>query len=114
MADDNIQEQQAKPGITERVAQKAMDKIREWSADQPSFTGQLDSMWREGLKDLQNAILPAFPDSQRGVEEPGTPLNPTPQQVTQDLGNFHGYEQMLDSYSPSRTPVVQKETELER
>ena len=81
---------------------------------QPSFTGQLQAMWREGLKDLQNAILPAFPDSQRGVEEPGTPLSPTSQQVTQDLGNFRGYEQVLESYAPPLTPVVQKETEIER
>jgi len=96
------------------LAQRMLDKMNEWGNDQPSFTGQLEAMWREGLKDLQNAILPAFPDSQRGVEEPGTPLNPTPQQVTQDLGNFHGYQQMLDSYSPPSTPVVQREAEMER
>lgn len=114
MADDIVQEQQASPGLTERLAQKALDKINEWGDSQPSFSGQLAAMGREGLKDLQNAILPAFPESQRGVEEPGTPLNPTPQQVTQDLGNFHGYEQMLESYSPPRTPEVQRESQMER
>jgi hypothetical protein len=30
----------------------------------------------------------------------GTPLNPTPQMTTQDLGTVHGsYQAMLDSYA---------------
>lgn len=50
--------------------------------DTPSFTGEVGALFREGLKDLQNVVLHAFPDSVRGVEEPGTPLNPTQQMVT--------------------------------
>ena len=107
MADDDR-------GITEVVAQKMVDKVNEWADSQPQFTGQLAAMWREGLKDLQNAIMPAFPDSQRGVEESGTPLNPTSQQVTQDMGNFKGYQEMLDSYAPPSAPVVQQENEMQR
>jgi hypothetical protein len=52
-------------------------------------------LWREGLKDLQNAVLYAFPDSQRLVEEPGAPLTPTQQQVTQEQGNV-SYAEMLN------------------
>ena len=84
------------------------------AANLPSFGGQLQAMWREGLKDLQNALLPAFPESQRGVEEPGTPLNPTSQQVTQDLGNFHGYQHMLDSRIPAQTQEPGREPGMER
>lgn len=65
--------------------------------EQPALGAQLGAMWREGLKDLQNAILPAFPESQRGVEEAGTPLNPTPQQVTKALGNVYSLRDILDA-----------------
>ncbi|MDG3006445.1 hypothetical protein [Paludisphaera mucosa] len=99
---------ESSPGIAERM----VDKMNEWASEQPQFTGQVEAMWREGLKDLQNAILPAFPESQRGVEEPGTPLSPTSQQVTQELGV--SYDQMLESYAPPSTPVMQKEAEMER
>jgi hypothetical protein len=96
------------------MGEKILDQIKEWRDSQPNFSGQVAAMWREGLKDLQNAILPAFPESQRGVEEPGTPLSPTSQQVTQDMGNFKGYQEMLESYSPPQTPSIRKESELER
>jgi hypothetical protein len=66
--------------------------MRNNHAQQPSLGAQAMSWLREGAKDLWNAIVPAFPDSQRAVDEQGTPLNPTPQNVTAALGNFHGYD----------------------
>lgn len=55
--------------------------------------GEISRWVAEGAKDLHNAIVPAFPDSVRGGDEPGTPLNPTQYMVTQEL---HGYEAELD------------------
>lgn len=55
--------------------------------------GEISRAVAQGAKDLHNAIVPAFPDSVRGVDEPGTPLNPTQYMVTQEL---HGYEAELD------------------
>lgn len=78
--------------------------------EQPALGAQVGAMWREGLKDLQNAILPAFPESQRGVEEAGTPLNPTPQQVTQALGNVYSLKEILEAPTVAPvTPVVERE-----
>jgi hypothetical protein len=45
----------------------------------------LHAAWRGGLKDLQDAVLPAFPDSQKAREEPGGIASPTPQMVTAQL-----------------------------
>jgi hypothetical protein len=81
---------------------------------QPALGAQLGAMWREGLKDLQNAILPAFPDSQRGVEEAGTPLNPTPQQVTKALGNVYSLREILEAPKVPPTPAIEREQERGR
>ena len=53
---------------------------------QPNLGAQFDAWLREGAKDLWNATVPAFPDSRRMTDEPGTPLNPTPQVVTSEMG----------------------------
>jgi hypothetical protein len=87
-----INEPEKKPSLLERL----VSKRNEWAAEQPKLSGQLEALWREGLKDLQNAVLHAFPDSQRLVEEPGAPLTPTQQQVTAEQGNVHGYGAQLD------------------
>ena len=52
----------------------------------PSLMSELQALTRQGAKDLANAIGKAFPDSVQGVEEPGTPLNPMPQELTQERG----------------------------
>jgi hypothetical protein len=62
--------------------------------EQPDLGGEIAAFLREGAKDLHNAIVPAFPDSQRGVDEIGTPLTPTQYMVNQDL---NAYEQQLDA-----------------
>lgn len=38
---------------------------------------------RQGAKEVAQ-VLPAFPESVRVVEEPGTPGNPTPQEVASE------------------------------
>ncbi len=47
-------------------------------------TGSVMAALRQGAKELAQ-VLPAFPDSARVVEEPGTIGNPTPQIVTAQL-----------------------------
>jgi hypothetical protein len=69
---------------------------------QPSFSAPFWAAWRQGLKELGQA-LPAFPDSIRPVEELGTMGNPTQAMVTQEIGTFPGYQAMFDSYA-NRTP----------
>ncbi len=84
------------------------------ASEQPDLGGQLDAMWREGLKDLHNAIVPAFPESQRGVDEIGTPLSPTQMMVNDDLGREYGqesdrgYEKMLEEYSQQAQEMGQE------
>ena len=69
----------------------------------PAFSAPLWAAGRQGLKELAQ-VLPAFPDSMRPVEEPGTLGNPTQAMVTQEIGTFQGYDpkgyqQMLDGYA---------------
>jgi hypothetical protein len=59
---------------------------------QEKLWGQFVAWMRQGAKDLYNAIVPALPQSVRSIDEPGTPLNPTQQMVTNDLGeSYHDY-----------------------
>jgi hypothetical protein len=80
----------------------------------PSLEGQFAALLRQGAKDLHNAVVPAFPDSARGVDELGTPSSPTPQMVTQDLGADKGYSAMLDSYASKPAAAQAKQQEIER
>lgn len=45
----------------------------------------LHAAWRGGLKDLQDAVMPAFPDSQKARDEPGGIASPTAALVTAQL-----------------------------
>jgi hypothetical protein len=56
------------------------------------LVGEVSRWVAEGAKDLHNAIVPAFPDSARGADEPGTPLNPTQYMVTSEV---KGWEEEL-------------------
>jgi hypothetical protein len=65
------------------------------------------------------AHLPEQPSSQTGqpehAAELGTPLNPTPQMTTQDLGTVHGsYQAMLDSYTAQGREAQERQNDLER
>ncbi len=92
MADENEKE----PGLIQRM----INQRNEWAEDRPSFGAELKAMAREGLKDIRTSVNEVFFNSPEYGGEPGTPLNPTPQMVTQDLGTVHGsYEKMLDAYA---------------
>jgi hypothetical protein len=81
------------PGILQRM----LDKRDEWAAKQPSLGAELKAMAREAVKDVRSTVMEAFLGSPELGGEPGTPLNPTPQMVTQDLGTVHGnYQNELD------------------
>jgi len=79
----------------------------------PSFSAPLWAAARQGSKELAQ-ILPAFPESVRTVEEPGTMGNPTPQQVTQQMEPNSGYDHMLDAYGNRAQERQDREQEMER
>lgn len=52
-------------------------------SDKPKIgAGALPAALRQGGKEV-GQVLPAFPDSVRVIEEPGTIGNPTPQEIFQ-------------------------------
>jgi hypothetical protein len=60
-------------------------------AEQPSLWAELKAMAREAIKDIREKLVELGWFGQRdGPGEPGTPLNPTPQMVTKDLGTVYG------------------------
>ena len=75
------------------------DWVRHNHEQRPSLGAELKALGREGLKDLQNAVLHAFPDSTRLHEEPGAPLSPTQAMVTKDVGTVYGFQDVLDGYA---------------
>lgn len=81
----------------------AVESFKEWvrqnHQQRPSLGAELKALGREGLKDLQNAVLHAFPESMRLHEEPGTPLSPTQAMVTKDVGTVYGFQNMLEGYA---------------
>jgi hypothetical protein len=94
----------AENGNEERSAVEAFkDWVRQNHQQQPSLGAELRALGREGLKDLQNAVLHAFPDSMRLHEEPGAPLSPTQAMVTKDVGTVYGFQDALDGYASRGT-----------
>jgi len=75
------------------------DWVRQNHQQQPALGAELRALGREGLKDLQNAVLHAFPDSMRLEQEPGAPLSPTQAMVTKDVGTVYGFQAALDGYA---------------
>jgi hypothetical protein len=62
---------------------------------QPSLGAELRAMAREAIKDIRETVVEQGWFGQRGGPgEPGTPLNPTPQMVTQDLGMDYGHQSL--------------------
>ena len=66
--------------------------------NRPAFSAPLYAALRQGSKELAQ-ILPAFPESVRPIEEPGTLGNPTAQMITEEMGTLKGYDRMLDAYA---------------
>jgi hypothetical protein len=91
-----------------------LDKRAEWAAEQPSLGAELKAMAREAVKDVRSTVMETFLGSPELGGEPGAPLNPTPQMVTQDLGTVHGtYQDVLDM-AASRGAVESPEKGRER
>lgn len=59
-----------------------------WDKIQTDVAPTMHALGREGAKDLWNNVVPAFPDSARGVDEPGTPLTPTQFMVNADFREY--------------------------
>jgi hypothetical protein len=51
----------------------------------PKFGAELEALGREMVKDIRGTIHQAFFNQPEHASEPGTPLNPTPQLVTEGL-----------------------------
>jgi hypothetical protein len=70
---------------------KALEKFMQWvkenHAQQPSLTAELKAIGREAIKDVRGTIHAAMWGQPEHMNEPGTPLNPTPQIITADLKN---------------------------
>lgn len=79
----------------------------------PAFSAPLYAAIRQGGKEL-GQVLPAFPDSVRPVEEPGTLGNPTPAEVTEQRGTMSGYDRALDLYGHREPQRQEPEREIER
>jgi hypothetical protein len=89
--------QQDKPESKSRI-EGVRDWVRENHERQPSLGAELSAMAREAVKDVRGAIYESYFGAPERMGEAGTPLNPTSQIVTAEMGNFHGYEQMLAEY----------------
>ena len=87
--------------------------MSEQEKSNPSFSSPLWAAARQGMKELAQ-YLPAFPDSGRTVEEPGTLGNPTPQMISEQIGTLEGYNQMLDAYADQHIEQEEPEQEMER
>jgi hypothetical protein len=76
--------------------------------EQPSLWAELKAMVREAIKDIREKLVEQGWFGQRdGPGEPGTPLNPTPQMVTKDLGTVYGHEER-QSYKDMLTEASQR------
>ena len=102
------EEQQPKEEKKESPVKAVLRTIAEFPSRNlehpPSFLGQLDAMRREMLKDVNNTFHQVFFGQGVAHGEPGTPMVPTQAQVTQSLGNVHGYSAMLEDASVQHPP----------
>ncbi len=97
--------------------EQILAKRAEWAEQQPSLGAELRAMGREALKDVRGTIHETFFGKPEHASELGTPLSPTPQMTTQDLGTIHGsYQSQLDAYAARGQEADErnKEKEIER
>lgn len=94
--------------------EQILAKRAEWAREQPSLIAELKAMGREAAKDLHNNLNQVFFGTHAGPGEPGMPLNPTMQMVTQDLDVLGGYKAMLDGYSAAGPTPQLHDKEMER
>jgi hypothetical protein len=94
--------------------EQLLAKRAEWAQSQPSLSAELKAMGREAIKDIRGTVHETFFGKPEHASELGSPLCPTPQAVTQELGTVYGsYQSMLDAYA-SRGAEQQHQKENER
>jgi hypothetical protein len=95
--------------------EQLLAKRAEWAEQQPSLGAELKAMAREAVKDIRGTVHQSWFGQPEHTPEMGTPLNPTPQMTTQDLGTVHGsYQAMLDGYAAQGREAQDRENDLER
>ena len=95
--------------------QQLLAKRAEWIEQQPSIGAELKAMGREAVKDIRGTVHQTFFGQPEHMPEMGTPLNPTPQMTTQDLGTVHGsYQSQLDAYAARGQEAKEPEQEMGR
>jgi hypothetical protein len=95
---DEQLKQQGRP-VTESALEKLGRWVQENHAQQPDLGAELRAMGREAVKDIRGKLMETFFGSQEMTTEPGVPLSPTPQMVTNELGTLGNYQSMLDTYA---------------
>lgn len=95
--------------------EQLLQKRAEWAEQQPSLGAELKAMAREAVKDIRGTVHETFFGKPEHASELGTPLNPTPQMTTQDLGTVHGsYQSQLDAYAARGQPAAEHDKEMGR
>jgi hypothetical protein len=79
--------------------EKLLDKRAEWAAQQPSLGAEIKAMGREAVKDIRNSVHQVFFSKGEGMGEPGAPMNPTMQEVTQQRDTLGKFTELLDQYA---------------
>jgi hypothetical protein len=103
-------EEQERPGWLQKIMEFPQRNLE--SPD--SIGAQARALGREAVKDIRSTIMETFYGSPELGGEPGTPLNPTPQQVTKDLGNVYGSYQEMIQDAASRGAGKGQDKGLER
>jgi hypothetical protein len=66
---------------------------------QPSLWSELSAMTREAIKDVRSTVHQFYFGRAEGAGEPGAPLNPTMQEVTQSRDISGKFSEILDQYA---------------
>jgi hypothetical protein len=83
--------------------QSLSERFTQWVKDnhdrQPSLSAELGAMGREAVKDARETIHQSWFGQGEGRGEPGAPLNPTMQEVTNERETLGDYNQLLDQHA---------------
>ena len=92
------------PDLGNSKLEKALlDHLQRAHDSSPNSGAVIYGAWRQGLKDLQNNMIPAFPNQQQpGVSEAGTIANPTQLEVYQEKRRESPDQEY--GYQPQVTP----------
>lgn len=77
-------------GALRRLVNQIKENHKENAAE---FSGEVKAIGREAIKDVRGTLHQIFFGQAEHAPEPGTPLNPTQQMVTDELkGGEHDFE----------------------